>query len=563
MNFLDYILLNKFQIIDKTIEHIGLALTSVSISLLIGLPLGILITRIKKITGLVLTVVNVIQTIPSLALLGFLLPLFGIGPLPAIIALFLYALLPIVKNAFVGIKEVDPSIKEAGRGMGMSDLQLLSKVELPLAIPTIFVGIRTATVLNIGIATLCALIAAGGLGEFIFRGIALNNTNMILAGAIPAALLAISFDFVLGIIQKFIKQIIKPLLILVIILFFAVVPFILVPKLFHHGFLAGFVPEFMERTDGYPGLKKYYGLNLKIKELDSQLMFLALRDKKVDLIAGYSTEGRIKAYNFQILEDDKKFFPPYYACPIAREEIIRKYPALKSIFAKIAGKISNEKMTEMNYKVEYENKSPKDVARDFLVGAMIIEDQSRQHVIARSKATKQSHKSNMQSEIASPEFTLNDSEGTRNDNTIIIGSKNFTEQYILAEIFKGLIEGNSDLNVDLKVGLLGTKFCFDALQKGEIDIYPEYTGTAYFVILKSLDRNAINRVSTEKILLHDKNKLYSYVKNESKKRFDVEWLEPLGFNNTWTLIMRKDDAIKLDIRRISDINKISMTRRKP
>ncbi len=236
MSFFEYILLNKFEIIDKTIEHIGLALTSLSISLIIGIPLGIFLKRFKKISDVTIGIINAIQTIPSLALLGFLLPLFGIGVVPAIIALFLYALLPIVRNTFVGIEEVDSSVKEAGRGMGMSNLQLLTKVELPLAVPTIFAGIRTATVLNVGIATLCALIAAGGLGEFIFRGIALNNTNMILAGAIPAAILAISFDTILAILQKYIRQIIKPTLVLGIVLFFIVVPFFLVPTFFCQGF---------------------------------------------------------------------------------------------------------------------------------------------------------------------------------------------------------------------------------------------------------------------------------------------------------------------------------------
>ena len=145
---------------------------------------------------------GVIQTIPSLALLGFLLPLVGIGTTPAIIALFLYALLPIVRNTYTGIKEIDPAIKEATIGMGMTHFQMLRYVEFPLAFPVILAGIRTSTVINVGVATLCALIAAGGLGEFIFRGISLNNTQMILAGAIPASLLAIILDGTLGLIQK-------------------------------------------------------------------------------------------------------------------------------------------------------------------------------------------------------------------------------------------------------------------------------------------------------------------------------------------------------------------------
>lgn len=514
MSFLEYFLLNKFQILDHTIEHIGLALTSLTISLLIGIPIGIFITRVTKIANPILVIVNAIQTIPSIALLGFLLPLVGIGPTPAIIALFLYALLPIIRNTYTGIEEVDKAIKEAGRGMGMSDLQLLTKIELPLAVPTIFAGIRTATVLSIGIATLCALIAAGGLGEYIFRGIALNNTNMILAGAIPAALLAISLDLILGVLQKYIRQIIKPLIIFGFILFFFIVPFLLVPILFGYEFQAGFVPEFMERADGYPGLSKHYGLKMKVKQLDSQLMFQSLKGKNVDVIAGYSTEGRIKAYNFQALEDDKHFFPPYYACPAARGATLRKYPILRSIFSKIAGKISNEKMAELNYRVEYSKESVKDVAFDFLTGAG---------------------------------FLITPTTHTSNKTDITIGAKNFTEQYILAEIFKQLIESYSNLNVELKVGLAGTKFCFDALQKGVIDIYPEYTGTAYFAILTPVG------AFHETPLHRDKNNLYSYVKNNLKKRFDVDFLEPLGFNNTWVLLMRKDDAKQLKIKTISDL----------
>ena len=172
--------MNQGEILEKTIEHLSLTLISLSIALLIGIPLGIFLTRYKKLSGFVIGLVSTIQTIPSLALFGFLLPFFGIGSKPAIIALFLYALLPIVRNTFTGIEEVDFSIKESAKGMGMSDFQILTKVELPLATPVIFAGVRTATVLSVGIATISTYIGAGGLGDFIARGIALNNTKMIL-----------------------------------------------------------------------------------------------------------------------------------------------------------------------------------------------------------------------------------------------------------------------------------------------------------------------------------------------------------------------------------------------
>ena len=519
MNFLDFILTNKFEILEQTIEHIGLALTSLLISILIGIPLGIIITRLKKIKDFVIGFVGIIQTIPSIALLGFLIPFFGIGVIPAILALFLYALLPIVRSTCVGIEEVDSSVKEAANGMGMSDIQMLRKVELPLAVPVIFSGVRTAAVLNVAIATLCAYIAAGGLGEFIFRGIALSNKNMILAGAIPAALLAISFDFILGILQKYINKIIKPMLIVSCVVLFIIVPFVVAPQLFHHTFQAGFTAEFIEREDGYQGLKKVYNFSnlLKVKELESGLIFEALKSKQVNVISGHSTDGRIKAYHFQILKDDKHLFPPYYACPIIKGQTLRKYPALRNIFSRIQGKLTNEKMAQLNYRAEHNQELPENVARDFLLEAGLLP--AKKNVMASLKP--------VQAEI-------------------IIGCKNFTEQFILAEIFKLLIENNTNLTVDLKKGLAGTTICFDALKKGEIDLYPEYTGTALFVILKP-DKKL------QDSLIEDKNKVYSYVKNECKKRFDIEWLPHLGFNNTWVLVMRGRDAEKLMIRTISDL----------
>lgn len=520
MNFLDFFIVNKGEILDQTIEHIGLALTSLTISILIGVPLGIVATRLKKIKDFVIGFVGVIQTIPSLALLGFLIPLFGIGAVPAIIALFLYALLPIVRNTCTGIEEVDSKIKEAAKGMGMSESQILTKVELPLAVPVIFSGVRTAAVLNVGIATLCAYIAAGGLGEYIFRGIALNNTNMILAGAIPAALLAILFDFSLGMIQRYINHIIRPSTIVIVLSIFLIFIFsflaftfpsfsnneiALSPKL-----ILGIVPEFKEREDGYRAIVKTYDLKLKTKELDNQLMFQALKDKKVDIISANSTEGRIKTFKLKVLEDDKKAFPSYFACPLVSGKTLKKYPELRSIFLKIAGKINNEKMAELNYKAEFKKKLPKEVAKEFL------------NELGLSTEVERTGKPDL-----------------------IIGSKNFTEQFILTEIFSILIENHSKLNVETKKGLAGTKLCFEALKKGEINSYPEYTGTGLFVLLK---RSKINGS-----ILGDSDRLYAYVKDKSKKLFDIEWLEPLGFNNTWTLVMREEDASKLMISRISDL----------
>jgi osmoprotectant transport system permease protein len=198
----EFMLQQSDKLVEQTLQHIGLTFISLFIAVLIGLPLGIFITRKKQFSGAILGVAGVLQTIPSIALLGFMIPVLGIGAKPAIVALLLYALLPIVRNTYTGITGVDAAVKEAAMAMGMNKWQVLFKVELPLAMPVIFAGIRTATVITVGVATLASYIAAGGLGEFIFGGISLNNTNMILAGAIPAALLAIVFDFLLSRLQK-------------------------------------------------------------------------------------------------------------------------------------------------------------------------------------------------------------------------------------------------------------------------------------------------------------------------------------------------------------------------
>src|ERR1700748_1671708 len=156
------------KLLQQTIQHIGLTFISLMIAVLIGLPLGIYITRNKKMAGLVLGFAGILQTIPSIALLGFMIPLLGIGPIPAITALFLYALLPIIRNTYTGINEVDPVVREAATAMGMSAAHRLFRVDLVLAFPVIMAGIRTATVINVGVGTLAAYIAAGGLGGFLF-----------------------------------------------------------------------------------------------------------------------------------------------------------------------------------------------------------------------------------------------------------------------------------------------------------------------------------------------------------------------------------------------------------
>jgi len=205
MNFLQFIIQNRTEVLELTAEHLWLVGASIVLAVLIGIPLGIVITRWPVLNKPVLGGANIIQTIPSLALFGFLLPAPWIGARAdrlAILALTLYALLPLISNTYTGIKGVDRAVVEAGRGMGMTDRQLLWQVEFPLALGVIIAGVRVATVISIGLATIAAAIGAGGLGEYIFRGLAMVNNQVILAGAIPAAALAVLADVSLGWLEK-------------------------------------------------------------------------------------------------------------------------------------------------------------------------------------------------------------------------------------------------------------------------------------------------------------------------------------------------------------------------
>src|SRR5450755_1943741 len=205
MNVLQFMLQNRTEVAELTLEHLWLVGVSTILAVLIGIPLGIMIARWPAWNKPVLASANIIQTIPSLALFGFLLPAPWIGARAdrlAILALTLYALLPLIRNTYTGIRGVDPAVVEAGRGMGMTDRQLLWQVQLPLALSVIIAGIRVATVLSIGVATIAAAIGAGGLGEYIFRGLAMVDNRVILAGAIPAALMALLADVGLGWLEK-------------------------------------------------------------------------------------------------------------------------------------------------------------------------------------------------------------------------------------------------------------------------------------------------------------------------------------------------------------------------
>ncbi|MEZ0541425.1 ABC transporter permease/substrate-binding protein [Fibrella arboris] len=500
---------NAAKLLEQTLTHIGLTFGSLLLALLIGLPLGIVIAKRRRVASAVLGVAGVLQTVPSIALLGFLIPLLGIGAGPALMALFLYALLPIIRNTYVGITEVSPTLTEAARGMGMTNGQVLRRIELPLALPVIFAGIRTATVINVGVATLAAYVAAGGLGEFIFGGIALNNTNMMLAGAIPAALLAVLFDWALARLQRVNWGQLRGRTRLWLLLLPLLSSAYLLPRTGQTTLLAGFAHEFGGRADGYPGLQKTYGLRISNRLLDQNLMYEAIRTRKVDVISGYSTDGRIKAFDLVVLNDDKHAFPPYAAAPLVREATLRTYPELGPTLDRLAGRLTDSIMTDLNYRADYLHQSPGQVAREFLSRAGLLRTPS----------------------------------GAR-QGQVVMGSKVFTEQYILAEIYRQLIEGYTSLSVQSKTGFGGTQLCFDALRTGAIDFYPEYTGTGLLVILQP-------KQPTLDSLGGNPDAVYRYVGQAFSQRYGLQWRKPLGFNNAYCLMMRRSDAQALAIPSIS------------
>lgn len=492
----------KDELFSGIVEHIQISFIALIIALIIAIPLGIYLSYHKKLANIVIAINGVIQTIPSLAILALLIPIVGIGRKPAIIALILYALLPILHNTYTGIAGVDPMYMVTSRALGMNKFQQLTKVQLPLAMPVIMTGVRTAAVLIIGTATLASLVGAGGLGKLILLGLDRNNNYLILLGAIPAALLAILFDFIFKQLEKLS---IKKILIFLILITFACLfgsissfnntkkdkliisgklgsePEILInmykilieenskigvelkPGLGKTSFVfnalkngdidiypefsgtavftflnetpvnnnaedvfnqaqkgmetkfkmvmlkpmkynntyaiavskkfadennlktisdlvrvkdkikAGFTREFNDREDGYPGLKKLYQFEIpNIKEFEPKLRYVAVQSGDINLVDAYSTDPELAQYNMVILKDDKHLFPPYQGSPMMREETLKKYPKLRNILEKISGKISDEEMSTMNYRVSVKGEKAEDVAREYLRNAGII-----------------------------------------------------------------------------------------------------------------------------------------------------------------------------------------------
>ncbi|SHL13100.1 ABC transporter permease/substrate-binding protein [Chryseobacterium polytrichastri] len=499
------------KLLTQITQHLGLTFLSLLLAIIVGLPLGILIARKRKLSSSVLGVAGILQTIPSIALLGFMIPAFGIGATPAIAALLIYALLPIIRNTYTGITEVNPTVIESAKAMGMNKTQLLFKVELPLAMPVIIAGIRTAAVINVGVATLASFVAAGGLGEFIFGGISLNNTNMILAGAIPAALLAVVLDQAIAVLQKSGYQLLQKLKYIVPAILIIVGGIYLLTSVSDKKLKAGFTPEFMGRQDGDLGLRSVYGLNVNPVVVSDAIMYKAAYEKELDLISGYSTDGRIKAFDLYVLNDDKKIFPPYFAAPIIKTKTLEKFPELEKTLNLLSGKFNDSIMTDLNYKSDYLHQTPEKIAKDFLI-------KNKLYTISRKG----------------------------NSGTVRIGSKIFGEQYILTEMYKMLIEGNTNYKVETKTGLGGTKICFDALMNDAIDFYPEYTGTGLLVLLKPTEET-IKKVS------QSADETYQYVNSEFQKQYGIQWLKPLGFNNSYALMMRREQSKELNIKSISDL----------
>ncbi|WP_195986509.1 glycine betaine ABC transporter substrate-binding protein [Clostridium sp. D53t1_180928_C8] len=380
MSLLQYIIENQSQILSLLIEHIKLTAISVGVAILIGVPLGIFISYAAKASKPILAIANVVQAIPSMALLGFMIPFLGIGTVPAIVAVVLYSLLPIIKNTYTGIENINPQTLEAAKGIGLTPFQILTKVQIPLALPVIMAGVRIASVTAVGLMTMAAFIGAGGLGYLVFSGIRTVNNNQILAGAIPACLLALLVDFLIGLVENLV------------------------------------MPISLQKGN----------IKCKRKKRTTQKAILGMSALVVVIIFVVTSFGNI-----------------------AKEE-----------------------------------------------------------------------------------------------RTISIGSKDYTEQAVLGNLVADLIEAKTDITVNRKLDLGGTQVCFGALQSGDIDMYVEYSGTAYSDMLK------LKPIS-------DVEEVYDTVKKEFKEIYDVEVLKQMSFNNTWVLAVTEETAKKYSLDTISDLSKVA------
>lgn len=519
MSFWQYITQNSGQIFALLLEHIELTVISVTVAILVGVPLGILISYNKKLNKPVLGAANIIQAIPSLALLGFAIPFLGIGTVPAVTTVVLYSLLPIIKNTHTGLGNINPQTLESARGIGLTPFQVLRKIQIPLALPVIMAGVRISAVTAVGLMTIAAFIGAGGLGFLVFSGIRTVNNNQILAGAIPACLLALFVDFIFSKVEKLVtpfgmqqaqkikqnkwrhfKWIIGVTIVFVcaifafsfingldkkqnvitvagkdyseqLVLVHLVADFleanidisvnrrpnlggtqvcflalkngdidlyvdysgtaygdtlayppindmekvynvvkqefkerfdidVLAQMAFSNTYTLAVKPEtsaeynlqkisdfinaanklrvgatleFLNREDGLPGIQKLYGFKFKeTMGLDGSQRYIALMNNNVDVIDAFSTDGLLKKFNLITLEDDLNFFPPYYAIPLVRGEVLVQYPELVSLLAELGAHLTVEIMIGLNYQVDELQQQPRDVARAFLIETGLI-----------------------------------------------------------------------------------------------------------------------------------------------------------------------------------------------
>lgn len=517
MELIQYFINHQSQIFNLLMEHIQLTFISVMLATLIGIPTGILICYIKKLDKPILGAANIIQAIPSMALLGFAIPLFGIGTIPAVITVTLYSLLPIIKSTYTGIININPQVLESAKGIGLTRFQVLYKIQIPLALPVIMSGVRISSVTAVGLMTIAAFIGAGGLGYFVFSGIRTVNTLQILVGAIPACLLALAVDYIANIVEKLVtpinlqnqpsksmknlkeKRLYRKMILIFTSIFLVGIFFLSsdsannphqktlsigskdfteqhiianmladiieantdikvtreinlggtqvcfgalqsknidmyvdytgtiygeilgytptnnIKKVYstakqdlfqkynmtmlnHLGFnntytmavrqdtaqkyhlktisdlsniasslKAGATLEFLNRKDGLLGVTGTYGFNFAgTIGLDGASRYIALNNNEVDIIDAFSTDGLIKKFDLVILEDNKNFFPPYYAVPIINNDTLEKYPEITPLIEKLGAVLNNKVMIELNYKVDELQIDPSVVSKEFL-----------------------------------------------------------------------------------------------------------------------------------------------------------------------------------------------------
>ena len=495
--------------LNLTVEHILISFLAISIASVLGIILGIIISEYRRFSGLILGTVNILYTIPSIALLGFFITITGVGNTTALIALIIYALLPIIRSTYTGIVNINPLIIEASEGMGSTKLQQLFKVKLPLALPVLMSGIRNMVTMTIALAGIASFVGAGGLGVAIYRGITTNNSAMTFLGSLLIAILALIFDFILGIIEKRLtnhkrtkykvnfKLIILGLFIIIFGAYFSLnskkdKTINIATKPMTEGYILGqmltelieqdtdlkvnmttgvgggtsnihpailkgefdLYPEytgtsweavlkkegsydeskfdelqkeykekynleyvnlygfnntyglavnkdiaekynlktysdlakvsnnlifgaeydFFEREDGYKELQKVYNMNFKKQiDMDIGLKYQAMKDKKIDVMVIFTTDGQLAISDVVVLEDDKKMYPSYRAGTVVRSEILSEYPELKPVLEKLNNILDDKTMADLNYQVESEGKKPEDVAREYLQEKGLLE----------------------------------------------------------------------------------------------------------------------------------------------------------------------------------------------